>query len=97
MRLIRNRREWPGVCLRCAAGVWCRKHAVVPCAWGGCGRLAPSGRFCPTHYQRLRDGSDVPVREYGRKECGSCGGRHYAKGLCRRCYRRAKTPPRVDA
>lgn len=73
-----------------------------PCVVDGCTRMT-YGRYCSSHGRRKRAGIlDAPIQGYGYGDgCSSddCDGGHYAKGLCRKHYRRAHPewePPKQD-
>lgn len=81
-----------GWCVACTLGEVCRRHQEIECATDGCGNRAWSGRYCSTCYQHRRR-EDGP-RAYGLKGCLKCKcPRHYARGLCRRCYRARSAIP----
>jgi hypothetical protein len=91
-----------GWCVACTLGEICEEHVgekrgrrpSLPksrrpevCE---CGRRVHAGFYCPTCYQRRREGREDPIRPYGVRECSACGAKHYARGLCRRHYRSAR-------
>lgn len=88
----------------------CKKHygamlransraTVKLCAAKGCSRQA-NGRFCASHYRRLRHGTmNLPVRGYGQNSCAhsGCIEPHHAYGSCLKHFSKGeKDPARVN-
>lgn len=58
-----------------------------------CERPTRDGSLCWAHEQRQKRGyppMDAPVRGWSRgvRACVKCGGKYFARGLCRPCYMR---------
>lgn len=59
------------------------------CSIIGCDRPVVARGYCRKHYYNWREHGD-PLFKKVENKCSECNRKHYAKGLCRECYFKAK-------
>ncbi len=62
---------------------------IQECSIVGCDRPVKGRGWCSKHYYNFQTHGDPEYKKPGKK-CGECNRKHYAKGLCRECYFKAK-------
>lgn len=85
-----------GLCLahlRQAIDHQAARRADRACTFDGCDIPARANGLCPGHDTQRRRGHTLTPLRHRRTTCtNGCTRRHYARGLCRRCYDTSRPP-----